>query len=68
MSHAAILTPSPESEGWSERAEVLETMGRTGINSCSTVGPGVATGCLTQLIDQARQQRGQDAKESGKAP
>jgi len=27
------------------KAERLETMGRTGINSCSAVGPGAGTGC-----------------------
>jgi hypothetical protein len=60
--------PSRESESWSERAQVLETMGRTGINSCSPVGPGGATGCLSQLIDQARKERRQAAREEGEAP
>lgn len=44
-------------EAWVNRAKQLETVGDTGINSCSPVGPGGFTGCLTQVIDQARQER-----------
>jgi hypothetical protein len=42
---------------WPQRAEELTYMGRTGIGSCSTAGSGGATGCLTQLINQARAER-----------
>ncbi len=46
---------------WAERARTFETYGRTGINSCSPVGPGGYTGCSQQLIDQAfRERRVQD--------
>ena len=41
-------------ESWAARARSFETVGRTGINSCSAVGPGGHTGCLQQIIDQAR--------------
>lgn len=47
----------PASESWANRALELQYVGRTGIQSCSTVGPGGATGCLTQLINQARAER-----------
>ena len=47
----------PASESWTNRALELQYVGRTGIQSCSTVGPGGATGCLTQLINQARAER-----------
>ena len=41
-------------ESWASRARSFETVGRTGINSCSAVGPGGQSGCLQQIIDQAR--------------
>ena len=47
----------PASNSWTNRALELQYVGRTGIQSCSTVGPGGATGCLMQLINQARAER-----------
>ncbi|MDP8912384.1 MAG: hypothetical protein M3N39_02260 [Pseudomonadota bacterium] len=47
----------PASDSWANRALELQYVGRTGIQSCSTVGPGGATGCLAQLINQARAER-----------
>ena len=44
-------------EAWANRARSLETVGRTGINSCSPVGPAGFTGCLTQVVQQARRER-----------
>lgn len=44
-------------EAWANKARQLETVGATGINSCSPVGPGGFTGCLTQVINQARRER-----------
>lgn len=40
-------------QAWAARAKSLETVGRTGINSCSPVGPAGFTGCLEQVIQQA---------------
>ena len=45
-----------QKEAWARRAKSIETAGATGINSCSPVGPGGFTGCLTQVIKQARQE------------
>ena len=48
-------------EAWTNKARALETVGSTGTNSCSPVGPG---GCLTQVIKQARtdnRERSQDS-------
>jgi hypothetical protein len=59
---------SPESESWSKKAERLETMGRTGINSCSAVGPGAGTGCLLEMIKKAREERQALAQERAKTP
>jgi hypothetical protein len=53
-----------ETQAWSNKARVLETVGDTGINSCSPVGPGGYTGCLTQVIKQAREQRKQQAEDT----
>jgi hypothetical protein len=50
-------TEGPASESWSNRAVELQYVGRTGVQSCSPVGPGGASGCLTQLINQARAER-----------
>ena len=50
-------TEGPASNSWANRATELQYVGRTGIQSCSTVGPGGASGCLTQLINQARAER-----------
>ncbi len=41
-------------EAWAARARSFEVVGRTGTQSCSAVGPGGQTGCLQQIIDQAR--------------
>jgi hypothetical protein len=59
---------SPESESWSKRAERLETMGRTGIASCSPVGPGAGSGCLLEVIRKAREEQQAMARERAKAP
>ncbi len=50
-------TGQPETNSWANRALELQYVGRTGIESCSPVGPGGATGCLTQFINQARAER-----------
>lgn len=41
-------------ESWSKKAEALSTVGNTGTGSCSAVGPGGFTGCLTQQIKENR--------------
>jgi hypothetical protein len=48
-------------ESWANRAIAFETYGRTGINSCSPVGPAGFTGCTQQLINQAVQERREEA-------
>ena len=47
----------PESTSWAVRAESLEYVGRTGIQSCSTVGPGGFTGCWNQMMRAARDEQ-----------
>ncbi|HEX8126531.1 MAG TPA: hypothetical protein VF548_13200 [Allosphingosinicella sp.] len=50
----------PKSQAWASRATALEYAGRSGIGSCSTVGPGGASGCFNQIVRQARAERGAD--------
>ncbi len=63
-------TPStaPSDASWTDRAENLEYVGRTGIGSCSASGPGGWTGCLNQLIQSARAERRQDAAAAARVP
>jgi hypothetical protein len=58
----------PEDESWASRAQSLEFVGETGIQSCSTVGPGGHTGCLEQLIRQAREERRSEAAAAADVP
>jgi hypothetical protein len=44
-------------ESWAQRSKSLTTVGATGAQSCSPVGPGGFTGCLTQQINDAKQAR-----------
>ena len=53
-------------ESWANRAIAFETYSRTGINSCSPVGPAGHTGCAQQLIDQAFKERREEVE--GSAP
>ena len=46
---------------WANRAIAFETYGRTGINSCSPVGPAGFTGCTQQLINQAFKERREES-------
>lgn len=52
-----------EMQSWAVRSKNLETVGATGINSCSPVGPAGYTGCLTKVIEQARGERKQQADD-----
>jgi hypothetical protein len=54
-------------EAWAVNAKSFETVGATGINSCSAVGPAGQTGCLQQIINRARQEQRQ-IQEEGSPP
>lgn len=54
-------------QAWAARAKQFEVVGRTGINSCSPVGPGGFTGCTEQLINQAFTER-EEQVQSDTAP
>ena len=59
--------PRQSRDAWANRAKSLETVGSTGTFSCSPVGPSGYTGCLTQVINQARRER-REQSEQGTAP
>ena len=59
--------PRQTREAWANKARQFETVGATGINSCSPVGPSGFTGCLKQVIDQANAER-KEATEQSTAP
>jgi hypothetical protein len=56
----------PESTSWAARAEALEYVGRTGIQSCSTVGPGGVSGCWNELVRAWRRDRRTGEGEPGR--
>jgi hypothetical protein len=56
----------PENVSWAARSQSLEYAGRTGVQSCSTVGPGGQTGCLAELIRAARSERRTGEGEPGR--
>ncbi len=55
-------------QSWAARARSFETVGATGINSCSPVGPGGYTGCLQQLIGDNFEEREEQVRETEIAP
>jgi hypothetical protein len=59
--------PRQTRQAWASRAKSLETVGATGTFSCSPVGPSGYTGCLTQVINQAKRER-REQNEQGTAP
>jgi hypothetical protein len=50
-------TGQRQAQSWAANARSLETVGRTGIQSCSTVGPGGFTGCWNEMMRQSREDR-----------
>jgi hypothetical protein len=53
-----------QTDSWANKARALETVGNTGINSCSPVGPAGYTGCLSKVIREAREQRREETNAS----
>jgi hypothetical protein len=49
---------------WANKSKVLTTVGDTGAQSCSAVGPGGHTGCLIQSIKEAKSQTRQQAEDN----
>jgi hypothetical protein len=47
----------PANQAWATRATELQYVGRSGIGSCSTSGPGGMIGCFNDIVRQARAER-----------
>jgi hypothetical protein len=56
-----------QSQSWSAQSQAMRTIGATGAQSCSAVGPGGHTGCLAQAIDQAKKEY-EEEQQSQTAP
>jgi hypothetical protein len=46
-----------DNQSWANNATALEYVGRSGIGSCSPVGPGGWTGCFGDMVRAARAER-----------
>lgn len=57
------ISPARANESWAARAESLEYAGRTGIGSCSVVGPGGWTGCYQEMLRLAAAERRASGRE-----
>lgn len=47
----------PVNQSWANRATEMQYVGRSGIGSCSTTGPGGMVGCYNDLVREARAER-----------
>lgn len=50
---------SPQNDAWNNKVLAYETVGKTGIQSCSPVGPGGSLGCTQRMIDAAYAEKAQ---------
>jgi hypothetical protein len=53
-----------QTNSWAQNSKVLETVGATGTNTCSPVGPGGFTGCEAQVINEWRKGQRQSAEDN----
>jgi hypothetical protein len=47
----------PANQTWTDKAQQLEYVGRSGIGSCSAAGAGGWTGCFSDMVRAARAER-----------
>ena len=55
-------------QAWASKARSIERVGRTGIMSCSPVGPAGYTGCLDQMIKASKEEVAEEASSSTPPP
>ena len=55
-------------QSWAQKAKSFEYVGRTGIQSCSAVGPAGYTGCLQNMIDGAKAEAREANKQAAPPP
>ncbi len=53
-----------ERTAWASKARSIERAGRTGIQSCSPVGPAGYTGCMEQMVRGAREESNEAIQQS----
>ncbi|MCK9540520.1 MAG: hypothetical protein M0R03_00650 [Novosphingobium sp.] len=51
---------SAQNDAWNNKVLAYETVGKTGAQSCTPVGPGGWTGCASQLIGRAYAEKDSD--------
>ena len=62
-------TLKPEYQTWASRNQANDSVGDSGIGSCSTTGVGGASGCAQQAFEQARaENRARKAAEAQTGP
>lgn len=57
-----------QKQAWANKARSIERVGRTGIQSCSPVGPAGYTGCMEQMINAAREEANEARAEQTAPP
>ena len=55
-------------QSWANQAKSIEYVGNTGAMSCSPVGPGGYTGCLSQAISRAKAEAAESRSEDVPPP
>lgn len=55
-------------QAWANKARAIERVGRTGIQSCSPVGPAGYTGCMQQMINSAKEESRETTAEQSTPP
>jgi hypothetical protein len=53
-----------ERTAWASKARSIERAGRTGIQSCSPVGPAGYTGCMEQMVRGAREESNEAVQQN----
>jgi hypothetical protein len=59
---------TPQNEAWAQRLQPVMAAGDTGVNSCSTVGPGGQTGCFLKQAQADRQENRERKADEAKIP
>lgn len=62
----SVADQDPDGTSWASRSEALEYVGRSGIQSCSTAGPGGISGCWNEMVRAWRRDRRTGDGEPGR--
>lgn len=64
----ARKTDAPPEQSWAGRVRAMDETGKSGIGSCSPVGPGGATGCTVEQLRKAQAEKQQTEGEASTVP